>query len=250
MPSENFARVHSHEEHLRREALAVLKGNSKLQLHIAVTEAAMDLADVYRQWDTTDEDLRVTQFLGMRVTNAFCSSLKLLLSGYGQNAALIQRDILETIFLLDLFSSHRHLIEQWRCADQKAFRRDFKPVKVREMLDKRDGNTNKKRAEMYEMFSILAGHPNMNSPLMMRPQKGGDIFVGPFIEATALEAGIGEMGRLAVQFGESMAAFLPSDNPVFVETKSYFAGLKTHWWQTFYPNRARSKVHPATEGTG
>lgn len=238
MPSENFARVHGHEEQLRLKALTQIKGNPKLELHVAVVEAAMDLADVYRQWPTTDEDLRVTQFLGMRVTNAFCSSLKLLLSGYGQNAALIQRDILETVFLLDLFNSHRHLIERWRHADKQARMKEFSPVKVREQLDARDGNTTKKRAEMYEMFSILAGHPNMNSTLMMRPQKDGDIFVGPFIEATALEAGIGEMGRLAVQFGESMAAFLPSDRPVFVETKSYFAGLKMQWWQTFYPRRA------------
>jgi hypothetical protein len=32
---------------------------------------------------------------------------------------------------------------------------------------------------------------------MMRPQKDGDAVIGPFMEATSLEAVISEMGRLA-----------------------------------------------------
>jgi hypothetical protein len=69
---------------------------------------------------------------------------------------------------LDLFRGDRARIERWRFADQKARMKDFAPVKVREALDARDGFTSKKRFEMYEMFSELAGHPNMNSHLMMR----------------------------------------------------------------------------------
>jgi len=40
-------------------------------------------------------------------------------------------------------------------------------VKVREALDARDGFTSKKRFEIYELFSELAGHPNMKSSWMM-----------------------------------------------------------------------------------
>lgn len=194
----------------------------------------MDLADMYRQHATKDEDLKVTQLLGMRCFNAFAASLKLALSGYSQNAALIQRDILETIFLLDLFDSHRDLIERWRFADKKTRMKEFSPVKVREMLDARDGYTTKKRFEMYEMFSILAGHPNMNSSLMMRPQKGGDAVVGPFIEPTTLDAVLSEMARLAVQVGEKIEAFMPKDWQDAVGSRHAFADVKLRWIQTFY----------------
>ncbi|MBR1121894.1 hypothetical protein JQ628_10260 [Bradyrhizobium lablabi] len=80
----------------------------------------MELAEVLRQFSTSDEDLKVVQMLGMRTFNAFGASLKLLLSGYHQNGALILRNVLETAFLLDLFRSNRSLITKWRFADKKA----------------------------------------------------------------------------------------------------------------------------------
>lgn len=106
--------------------------------------------------------------------DAFGASLKLALSGYHQNGGLFLRDVLETTFLLDLFQrrpfAHR-AVAIWR---QEGSYVAFSPVKVREALDLRDGNISKRPFEMYEMFSELAGHPNMNSRLMMRPEKGGD----------------------------------------------------------------------------
>jgi hypothetical protein len=57
-------------------------------------------------------------------------------------------------------------------------------VKVREALDTRDGFTSKKRFEMYELFSELAGHPNMKSSWMMRQQKDGDAVHGSNVAGT------------------------------------------------------------------
>ncbi|MGR8965730.1 hypothetical protein [Rhizobium leguminosarum] len=126
---ENLARLHDGEEQLRAKALDVVAGDRRLHLHLATIEAAMDLANVFRQFDTADEDLKVAQLLGMRTFNAFGASLKLALSGYGQNSALIMRDILETAFLLDLFRGDRTLIARWRVADKKARMKEFGPVK-------------------------------------------------------------------------------------------------------------------------
>jgi hypothetical protein len=154
----------------------------------------MDIADVFRRVDTCDEDVKVIKILGMRTFNAFGASLKLALSGYHQNSALILRDVLETVFLIDYFGD-RSLIARWRFADEKTRRDEFSPVKVREALDKRDGFTSKKRFEIYKQFSELAGHPNMKSAFMMRPQRDGDAVIGPFLEATALEAVIFRNGQ-------------------------------------------------------
>ncbi|MCE2923727.1 MAG: hypothetical protein ACK5WN_19670 [Alphaproteobacteria bacterium] len=223
------------EEQLREKALGIIAGQERIKLHLSIVEAAMDLADIFRQFDTSDEDLKVAQLLGMRTFNAFGASLKLALSGYHQNSALILRDVLETAFLLDLFASDRSQIEKWRHADKKARMKDFSPLKVRMALDARDGFTSQRRAEIYEMFSELAGHPTMKSALMMRPQKDGDAVMGPFIETSALEAVVSEMGRLAVQVGEQLNAFLPADWLRGQHARLVFANLKMQWRATFYP---------------
>ena len=115
----NLARLYAGEEQLRDRAISIVAGDVSAQLHLASIEAAMDLADVLRQYDTADEDLKVIQVLGMRTFNAFGASLKLALSGYSQNSVLILRDVLETVFLIDYFSSDRSLIERWRLSDKK-----------------------------------------------------------------------------------------------------------------------------------
>src|ERR1700722_3214902 len=140
----NLVSLHHSEEQLRQKGFAVVESDQRLQLHLATVEAAMDLADVFRQFDTSDEDLRVIKILGMRAFNAFGASLKLVFSGYSQNSALILRDVLETVFLIDYFAGDRALIERWRFADKKARMRDFAPVKVREALTARDGVIGKK----------------------------------------------------------------------------------------------------------
>ena len=49
------------------------------------------------------------------------------------------RDILETAFLLDLFSRDPASIRRYRCADEKEHRECFRPVAVRRALEQRDG---------------------------------------------------------------------------------------------------------------
>ena len=161
------------EDTLRQKVVQLVAQDTRLQLHLVAVECAMNLAYVFRQFPTDDEDIRVVQVLGMRMFNAFGSSTKLGLSGYSQNSALIMRDILETVFLLDLFKDDKENIEKWRLADKKERMRNFRPVAVRKALDARDGFTEKKRAEAYELLSELAGHPTMSSVLMMRPSKDG-----------------------------------------------------------------------------
>ena len=206
---ENFGRLHEWEEALRHKALSLIAADAGLSLHLAVVEQAMDVADLLRQVPTEDEDLKVVQMLGMRLFNAFAAGLKLALSGYGQNSALILRGVLETVFLVDYFGTDRAAIARWRIADAKARRTEFAPVKIRDALDERDGFTGKKRARHYTIFSELAAHPTMKSVWMMRPQKDGDAVSGPFVEKDSLKAVLEEMGRLAVSVGELLCPFFP-----------------------------------------
>jgi len=234
---ENFDRLHAEEEKLRTKALLIIEHDEGLKLHLNLIECAMGLAESLRVYGPDSDDMKVIRTLGMRCFNAFASSLKLLTTGYSQTSALILRDILETAFLLDLFQSYRHLIAEWRLADSKTQREKFGPVSVRKLLDERDGNGGKKRAELYKLFSELAGHPNMKSDYMLRPHKDGDALAGPFIEELTLRAGLGEMGKLAVQIAESLDQFFDFENEHVAAERHKFKKLKAEWIGCFLPRR-------------
>ena len=232
---QNLARLHSGEEFLRTKVLEAL-ADDKFRLHAEMIEQAMNMADGLRQFETDDEDLKLIQVLGMRTFNAFGSAVKLCFSGYYQNAALILRDVLETVFLIDLFRGDRTFIVKWRMADKATRLKEFAPVKVRMRLDDRDGFTELKRAAMYEMFSELAGHATMPSIAMLRPI-GMDAQIGPFFDTTALEAVLSESGRLAVQVGEQLDAFMPDPMGKAMTLRYDFATTKMQWMATFYGDR-------------
>ena len=234
-PTKKFAILYDGEEFFRSKAIGTLVADERLHLHLEVVEGAMNIADWLRQFETDDEDLKLIQVLGIRMFNAFGASLKLCCSGYYQNAALILRDVLETVFLVDLFRGDKSLIAKWRLADKASRMKQFKPVLVRTMLDDRDGFTERKRAAMYDLFSELAGHATMQSIEMLRP-RGMNVHCGPFFDATALEAVISEMGRLAVQVGENLETFRSDLGIKDLEILMHFNSLKVRWFTTFYPS--------------
>ena len=225
--------LHEHEEDLRKEALERVARDDRLLLHLSVIEGSMDLAYHYRQFSTQDEDLKVIQVFGMRTFNAFAASMKLVLSGYGQVAALIVRDIWETAFLMDLFRTDRALIQRWRFADEPERKNYFSPVSVRKALDERDGFEDKHRAEIYRMLSELAAHPNMKSAILMRRRKDGDAYIGPFIETAPLAAVLYEMGRVAVQVGAVIDHFFPETWADMHPARLAYKASRQSWLVTF-----------------
>ena len=234
---ENIALLHFGEEQLRKRSIGVVEADERLLLHFQITERSMDVLDVFRQMRTDDENVRVVQMLGLRMFNALACATKLTLSGYYLFGAHILRDVIETVFLVDLFRTDRGAITRWRHANDKVSGKEFLPVNVRITLDKRDGFTSKKREELYKLFSALAGHPTMASVAMLRP-KGMDAMNGPFVDPNALEANASEMGRLAVQVGEHIIAFASEDRSEFVlqivEPATTFTECKRRWIAKFY----------------
>ena len=103
-----------------------------------------------------------------------------MLGGYSQNSAMILRDILETVFLLDYLEKDRSKIARWRTASDRERRKEFKPVAVREALDKRDGFTSGRREKLYKELCELAGHPTPSGFAMLRSTGMDDHRCGPF----------------------------------------------------------------------
>jgi hypothetical protein len=232
----NLASLHAEEETLRTKAVQLIEGDPNLVLHLRIIESAMDVADTLRQFDSEDENMRVIQIFGMRIFNAFASSLKLTLSGYFQNSVLILRDILETIFLLDLFSHDKTLIERWRLADEKEHRKAFRPFEVRKKLDARDGATTKKREALYKLLSELAGHPSPQCDVMLRPEKGGDARNAPFMTHSSLEAVLSEAGRMAAQAGLHLSKLAPKGHQTLEAAQAAFHLEWQRWITQFYPS--------------
>lgn len=229
----NLDSLYTQERSLRKEAISIIQSKPKLSLHLHAIERAMSLARIVVDYPDDNEDFKVVKMLSIRMFNAFGASLTLMSSGYHQNGGLVMRDILETVFLMDLFKTDDTAIERWRFADKKTQREEFSPVAVRKALDERDGYHARKRENIYRTFSELAAHPNMHSQHMLRPEKDGDIVTGPFMEETTLDAGISELGRIAVQAGEVMNAFLP-DGWDRDGVRASFALIKNDWIETFY----------------
>lgn len=201
-------------------------------LHFTVVEHAMSLLKIVVGCPLSGENFKVIKMLAVRMFNAFGTSLKLLLSGYFQNAGMIMRDMLETLFLLDLFKTDPAAIERWRFANDRELREAFSPSAVRRALDERDGVTTRQRAELYKMFSKLAGHPNMHSQHMLRSAKDGDIYLGPFMDANSLAAGLFELGKIGIQTGDISIALLPVGDD-HDSVWSSFAVFKKKWLETF-----------------
>ncbi len=87
------------------------------------------------------------------------------------------------------------------------------------------------------MFSELAAHPTMKSVFMMRPQSNGDAVSGPFVEASSLEAVLWEMGRLAIQVGNTLVDFFPQARTDLHPMRAVYANTRIRWFKTFYPDQ-------------
>lgn len=121
----NLDRLYGQEEILRSDAIRLIEAEPKLALQLDCIEYTMKLADTLRRFKTDNQDLKVIQLLGVRTLNSFGAGLKLALSGYRQNCALLMRDVIETAFLLDYFSKDRSLITCWKFANKRTRLRDF-----------------------------------------------------------------------------------------------------------------------------
>jgi len=181
----NLLSLHSGEESLRTKSIEAIQACDDLSRHAAFIERCMDIIDILcRAYDTKDATELIVQHLGARMFNTTASALKLLLSGYYQASALLQRDMLETIFLLDYFTTDAALIQRWHALPPRERWKEFKPAVVRTALDDRDGFTKRRRQEAYDLLTELAGHPAPQGFVMLHP-KGMEAHLGPFVDPTA-----------------------------------------------------------------
>jgi hypothetical protein len=205
---ENLGFLHSGEEVARGKSIAFIEGEEDLLRHVDMIEMIMDLLQFYRMdYAERDQNQLIIKLLGARIFNAQGAAIKLILGGYYQAAGLQVRDILETAFLLDYFSTDEALIQRWKVVSEQERNKEFGQAKIRQVLDDRDGFTEKKRMEHYKLLSSIAAHPTFAGFTMLRPTPGADAHMGPFYVPELLTATIQELVKVSITAWENFKFF-------------------------------------------
>ncbi|MBB6469475.1 hypothetical protein HNQ96_005365 [Aminobacter lissarensis] len=232
---ENLKLLHTGEEVAWQKSIATIEADPDLSLHLAMIECVMDLLQFYRMaYDEKDEDQLIVKLLGARIFNDLGASIRLILGGYYQAAGLPTRDILETGFLLDYFSTDPALIQKWKAVPEEKRNKEFNQAKIREVLDKRDGYEGKKRYEHYKLLSAIAAHPTFAGFTMLRPEPGADAHMGPFFVPNLLTATIQELVKVTMTAWENFKWFFkPETLPQFRATLRYLE-MSSEWVERIY----------------
>ena len=233
---ESILSIHAHEESLRKTTISDIHREWYLLLDTSLIEKSMNLINYFILQHINDgdkdNDILTIRLLGIRMFNASGSALKLLLSGYYQTSALQQRDLLETIFLLDYFATNKAQISKWRGSDPTTRIKNFGPGKIRDALDTKDGLTNKKRNKKYKLLCNLAEHPTNEGFRMLTSEHGGNAKCGPYFDFNNMRATLEELAIEMIQAGEICIKFLKERNRLDLEMTKDFMGGVLEWRET------------------
>lgn len=176
--------------------LVAINSNSNCNAHLdLLQESTKPLYEIIMTYKHKNDDELALLGIGIRLFNDIMSSFKLMIAGYYQVSFSIQRDLLETGFLLDYFRTDKSLISEWRTCTKEERLKKFSPKKVRDKLDKRDGFTSGKREKDYRLFCEYASHPTHGGSRIFT--KNGLAETGPFYDEKKLKSTLFELTKWA-----------------------------------------------------
>jgi len=189
----NLQSLHEHEEKIHNESVLRINTLRGLEEHLDIVYSSLNVVFNTRFYKAQTDDEITIQALGIRLFNSIVSSLKLLLAGYYQSSVMIQRDILETGFLLDYFSIYPSKISDWSNCNSRDGRINYRPKVIRDELNERDGVIKSKRDEIYKLMCELATHPTYRGFDLIAPKGLGE--TGPFFYLYFLISIIKELAK-------------------------------------------------------
>jgi hypothetical protein len=238
----NLDSLNDHEQSIRLKTKDATEASADLSLHFRATEAVMNLVHhLARNDDARDADDLVIRRLGFRAFNSLASAVSAVTTGYYQTAVMIIRDVLETHFLLDYFSTDKTLISVWGAADEKERSKVFNPARIREALDNRDSFTKRKRAEHYKLLCGFGAHASPEGFRLLEPALDGFSECGPFFSAPMLDHISAEIGKIATGFGGQYNSWFEANSVDDHVVKLAFFEAQDEWLCKAYdkePNTA------------
>lgn len=229
---ENLTLLHSHEEDLRAKSIALIEASEDLSLHVSMIELCMDMMQYVRtNTPEMNEDQVIVALIGASVFNSMASAFKLLLGGYYQSSGLQIRFIMESGWLLDYFKTDPKLVQEWKSTPEDKRQNVFRPGKIRDQLDKRDGFTKKKREAHYKRLCVLCGHPTFAGFAMLRPEPNADAHMGPFLVPDLLQGCIQELVQVSITTWQSFMCFFPPKTLSDYRARIHYIEKQNDWFK-------------------
>src|SRR6476619_3332136 len=161
--------------------LAFLDSSAEAQINRRFCWKAVDfLRDAVAMADLDTDDDLAHRRLGIRLINNAGAFGRCALAGYYQPALAMIRDIVEIGFLLELFVHERSHLETWRTATVARRSRLYKPIQVREMLDKYSPAGKSDRDDAYKFLSMHGTHVSPSAVQVISPNAA--TMLGPFAD--------------------------------------------------------------------
>lgn len=225
---ENLESLNKQEEENRTQSILQINVDSKLKDHLEIVYASLNmLYDITISYKNQTDDELTIQYIGIRLFNSIVSSIKLLLAGYYQSSVILQRDILETGFLLDFFSIDQSKILDWKKSNNKQQSGKYRPSIIRKALDNRDGFKERKREQIYQRMCEYAAHPTYPGIKLVAPK--GLANIGPFFDAQYLKSLIEELAMRVPLFTLIYLRHFKSLPPGFLKIQADFLDKLKTW---------------------
>lgn len=235
---ENLTLLHRGEEELHTQAIALIEASDDLTLHVSMIERCMDMLQYVREnTPQMSDDQVVVALVGASVFNSTASGLKLLLSGYFQSSGLQIRYIMECGWLLDYLRTDAKLVQEWKTTPEEKRQNVFRPGKIRDALDKRDGFKEKKREAHYKRLCVLCGHPTFAGFAMLRPEPNADAHMGPILVPSLLDACIQELVQVSVTASQAFIRFFPPKTLSDYKARVHFIDAIADWMERVFNTR-------------
>lgn len=211
----------------------MIASDEDLARHLNLINSCLDflsqLPELHRE--TNEDELSLLR-LSIRCFNSGASALRLLRCGYFQPAMTMVRDLIEVYFLMDLFIKEPQAFNDWRTMSEKDRKEHFKPVRVRERLDKIDGYKERKRQKTYNVFSQHAAHVNPNGHHLISP--GNVTRIGPFPDFGLLRAGMVELATHLGFASVVVCNLVKTDQEEALRVKAVFLSQLGAWKDHYF----------------
>src|ERR1017187_3352156 len=110
---EPIERLNKSQEEISFKSKLFINKDDNLKQHLDLIYSSLDICiKLIFQISVDTERKQIMQNLSIRLFNDVLNALNLLVGGYYQNSVRIQRDILETSWLIDYFESFPDKIEE------------------------------------------------------------------------------------------------------------------------------------------
>lgn len=229
---ENLEALHKQEGENRTRSVLHINADKSSKDHLEIVYASLNtLFELTISYQNQTDDELTIQALGIRLFNSIVSSLELLLAGYYQCSVMLQRDVLETGFLLDFLSIDESNISAWaRCTREERLEK-YSPRKIRQALDERDGFRKEQRKEAYQSMCENASHATYQGNVLIAPDKL--VRIGPFFDPKYLRFLVQELAMRAPYFALICSGHFRQLPTLFSDVRADFV-VKLKIWSERY----------------